>query len=236
MEQQERKVKDMTLNAKMQLNSLNQREFLIRQKEKELRKQRNKNKEYLHSLKTKEKDLNSLVNDKAKEIYQKEEKLLKTQIRTPLGIFILYSVIITLTKILDNNILLEDIKKFFIWIKDYILNFPSTIKSIWNYSIYKEGGFTNYLELSFSFIDWIILILRLGLMFILVILIIVTTELIKKYYKEELSVYIFMVNLAIIVFLGDRIKELVDVNLVSIFLIVYSVSVWVIGLKLSNKT
>lgn len=223
VKKKEKEVEDTIWIVKRRENALDDKEYSIKIKEEKLEKQVKENNEYLDSLKTQKRELNSLIDERADEIYQREKKRLKMQIRTPLGIFIFYSVITTLLKILESNVILKDIKNFFIWIKDYILGFPTTIKNIWKYSIYKEGGITNYLNISFSLIDWIIFILRIGLIIVIILIIIGLINLAIKYYKEELSIYIIMIDLAIIVFLGDRIKQVLNINLILLFLLIYSV-------------
>ncbi len=219
------------MNAKMQEHSLNQREISIKLEEKEVRKQRNKNKEYLHSLKTKEKDLNSLINDKAKEIYQNEKKRLKVQIKAPLFIISYYAILITVLKILDSKVLLSDISEFFDYIWNFILGFPSRIMGIFTYSMYDEGGSNEFILVVISVFDIAIMVLKLGLIVLGIGIIIGVVKLTIKYYKQEISIYIFMLDLAVVVFLGERIKTVVDMNLILLFMFIYLVYLFIFLLK-----
>ncbi len=213
----------MTLDVEKEKKTLKWEKSRLTRKVEDLEESKHKYDELSDSLKTKEKGLNSLIDKKAKEIYKNEKKRLKMQIKAPLFIICSYAILITVLKILDSKVLLSDISEFFDYIWNFILGFPSMIMSIFTYSIYDEGGVTEFIPVFISVFDIAIMVFKLGLVVLGIVLIIGFIALFIKYYKEYLSIYIIMLDLAVVVFLGDRIKQIVEINLVLLFLLIYSV-------------
>ncbi len=213
----------MTLNVENEKKAFQWEKSRLKRKIEDLEESKRKYDELSDSLITKEKGLNSLIDKKAKVIYQNEKKCLKMQIKAPLFIISFYAALITILKILDSKVLLSDISEFFIYIWNFILGFPSMIMSIFTYSIYDEGGVNEVIPVSISVIDILIMVLKLGFIVLGVAIIIGVIKLVLNYYKENSSMYIILLDLAVVVFLGDRVKEVLDINLVLIFLFIYSV-------------
>ncbi len=213
----------MTSNVENEKKAFKWEKSRLKRKIEDLAESKRKYIELSDSLRTKEKGLNTLIDKKAKAIYQSKEKSLKMRIKAPLFIISFYAALITIFKILDSKVLLSDISEFFIYIWNFILGFPSMIMGIFTYSMYDEGGTNEFIPVVISVFDIAIMVLKLGLVVLGMALIIGFIKLTIKYYKENLSIYIIMLDLAVVVFLGDRIKQIVDINLILLFLLIYSV-------------
>ncbi len=223
VERQEEELRTMTLNVENEKKAFKWEKSRLKRKIEDLEESKYKYDELSDSLRTKEKGLNSLIDKQAKVIYQNEKKRLKMQIKAPLFIISFYAALITILKILDSKVLLSDISEFFTYIWNSILGFSNMIVGVFTYSIYDEGGVNEFAPVVISIFDIAIMVFKLGLVVLGVAIIIGIIKLTIKYYKENLSMYIILLDLVVVVFLGDRIKEVLDINLVSIFLFIYSV-------------